>query len=170
MKKFIDFAKNGAVVHFPAGTTNESIPTTRLGKLATILSLVGAVAITTPSAAEARGGGAIMGLIGGMMIGSMMTRGAVAAPVYSAPAYAAPTYSYGSPYAAPAPVVSPYGYGSSYGAPSYYGSQGGAPGTYYCPRGPQHHCYWRGSQLEIHDDLNKAAELDMDAAPAPRMG
>lgn len=162
MKKFIDFAKNGAVVHFPAGTTNESIPSTRLGKLATVLSVVGAVAITTPSAAEARGGGAIMGLIGGMMIGSMMTRGAVAAPVYSAPAYGTPAYT--TPYAAPAP----YG---AYGAPTYnYGTQGGAAGTYYCPRGPQHKCYWRGSQLEIHDDLKKAAELDMDAAPAPRMG
>lgn len=162
MKKFIDFASKGCVVHFPAGTTNESIPTTRLGKLATVLSVVGAVAITTPSAAEARGGGAIMGLIGGMMIGSMMTRGAVAAPMYSAPAYATP--SYGTPYA----PASPYGYG----APGYtnYGPQGGAAGTYYCPRGPQYKCYWRGSQLEIHDDLNKAAELDMDAAPAPRMG
>lgn len=173
MKRFLDFAKNGAVVHFPAGTTNESIPSTRLGKLATVLSVVGSVAIVTPSTAEARGGGAIMGLIGGMMIGSMMSRGAIAAPTYPqqtymAPAPVAPYGAYGDP-----------GYGSygnpGYGNPGYgsygtYGVQGGQPGTYYCPRGPQHRCFWRGSKLETQDDLQKAAELNMDAAPAPRMG
>jgi hypothetical protein len=170
MRAFLNFAKNGAVVHFPAGTSNDSIPLSRLGKLATVLSVVSSVAVVTPSTAEARGGGAIMGLIGGMMIGSMMARngGAIAGPMYSAPAYSAPVQQqYYGPYG-----VTP-GYGVAPGYGGYgggYGVQGGRPGDYYCPRGPQHRCYWRGSQLEIHDDLKKDAELDLNVAPTPRMG
>ncbi|MGY3582265.1 hypothetical protein ACVIGB_000810 [Bradyrhizobium sp. USDA 4341] len=170
MKKFLDFAKNGVTVHFPSGVTNDSIPNSRLGKLATVLSVVGSVAIVTPSTAEARGGGAIMGLIGGMMIGSMMARngGAIAAPMYQSPTYAAPVQPYYGSYGTQGYGVSP-GYGG-YGSQGYGVQGGGQPGNYYCPRGPQHRCFWRGSQLEIQDDLKKAAKMETDEAPAPRMG
>jgi hypothetical protein len=172
MRAFLNFAKNGAVVHFPAGTSNDSIPQSRLGKVATVLSVVTSVAVVTPSTAEARGGGAIMGLIGGMMIGSMMARngGAMATPMYSAPAY--PTAPIQQPYYGSYGVTPGYGVAPGYGGyGGGYGVQGGGqPGNYYCPRGPQHRCFWRGSQLEIHDDLKKDAELELDAAPAPSMG
>lgn len=154
------FLSKGATVFFTKGTDNSNIAYSNVGKMAMALSLAGAVALTTPSSAEARGGGVAIGLIGGMMLGAMMSRGAVGAPIHSSP-------SYQQPMVAP---VAPYGYNNGYGYGSGYNNGYGVnrPGTYYCPNGPQQRCYWRSGSLEIHDE-GKVAELEV-AAPSFNMG
>jgi hypothetical protein len=150
------FLSKGATVFFAKGTDNSNIARSNVGKMAVALSLAGAVALATPSQAEARGsGGAIMGLIGGMMIGSMMSRGAVAAPIQSYQQYQQPYYGNG-------------GYGNQGYGNQGYGNGGGRPGFYYCPQGPQYRCFWKSGSLEIHDE-GKAAELEV-ATPSFKMG
>jgi hypothetical protein len=157
-----NFLSKGATVFFAGGTDNTNVTRSRVGKAALALSLAGAVGLATPSAAEARGGGLAIGLIGGMMLGSMMARSAaVAAPVASYPAAAYPTTGYPATAYPTAVPVAPVGLGT-----------GGQPGTYLCPHGPQHRCFWVHGELEIHDEgvaPEKAAEMDNEA-PSFKMG